>query len=76
MYRPGREGRFEYVTDLVLHIEEHNCAKGCRVPSAEDIAEYGPGGTCPVLAQLYAEEPMVELDDDGTTITCNVRIPL
>jgi hypothetical protein len=70
-YTPGR-GRFHSVTDLIEHIERNNCV-GCAVPDPKDIAEYGPGGCCSILAATILEEPMTELDDDGEIITCNQR---
>lgn len=77
-YTPGREPRFEHITDLIEHIERSSCSLGCRVPDPKEVADpdFGPGGNCWVLAELYTEEPQDALDDDGTTITCNQRVPL
>lgn len=75
-YTPGREERFEYIADIIAHIEETSCSKGCKVPDANDVAEFGPGGQCPILSRLYLELPVDELDDDGRDIVCQARQPL
>lgn len=77
-YTPGREARFEYLEDTIDHIEAHNCVLGCKVPDPKEVTAdgFGAGGNCWVLAELFTEEPMEQLDDDGTVITCKERIPL
>jgi hypothetical protein len=74
-YMPRRDQRFEYATNAIEHIEEHNCSKGCAVPKLKDVLEFGPGGACHLLAMIVAEIEVQEMDDDGVTITCRARIP-
>lgn len=73
-----REERWHYAMDCVTHIEEHNCAKGCKRGLVDSIVfvDCGPGGSCGVLAQVAIEEPTTDLWDDGTVIHCLVREPL
>lgn len=68
-YTAHRDHRFEYAADAVHHIEANNCGvgPGC-VHGSTDPDE--PGGTCALLAAVFLEDPVPELDDDGTTITC------
>lgn len=74
MFQARREDRWEYVSETVEHIEEHNCAKGCKrgLERAEGF-EYGPGGWCSILAAVTIEEPVAELYDDGEIVHCLVR---
>jgi hypothetical protein len=64
---------WNYADDAVAHVEEHNCAKGCNVPNQEDIAEFGPGGACVLLAALYAGEPIPEFEGTHTHVICHAR---
>jgi hypothetical protein len=79
-YRSQRDHRFEHASDAILHIETVNCAWGCRrgAETAEELLEFGPGGTCGILAAVAAGtgEPVPELDDDGSQIECLVREPV
>ena len=78
---PRRDGRFEYAHDAIAHVERTSCAKGC-VRAWQDgpdkVAEFGPGGTCGVLARvgLGDGEPVPELLDDGRRVVCEARWPL
>jgi hypothetical protein len=74
----GRESRLYYASDCIEHIEEHNCAKGCRLGLAnpEAFADYGPGGSCDILARVMLEEPIPEIIDDGLILHCTARQPL
>ncbi len=74
-YHPRRDGRFLHSTEAIEHIEQHNCIRGCAVPDPKDIAEFGPGGACPILARVAAGdgEPISELDDQGRRIVCLAR---
>lgn len=64
---------WNYADDAVRHMEEHNCSKGCTVPTEQDKAEFGPGGTCPLLAHLYADEPIAEFEGTTTHVVCHAR---
>lgn len=79
-YRPQRDSRFEHASDAIEHIETVNCAWGCKrgAQTAEELLEFGPGGTCGILAQVSAGDglPIEELDDDGAQIECLAREPL
>lgn len=74
---PMREQRWHYASDAMDHVEERNCALGCKRGLADPaaFAEFGPGGTCDILARVCIgdDEPIPELDDDGETVTCLVR---
>lgn len=73
-WRPGRGRYGEHSFETVEHIEKHNCSKGC-VRGARTRAqwdEFGPGGTCGVLAAVsVAVDVVPELDDDGEKLTCS-----
>jgi len=75
-YIARRDHRFHYSSEAIEHIEQHNCVKGCKVPAY--VAGCGPGGDCPLLAQVSIGdgEPVLGLADDGQVITCLVREPL
>lgn len=79
-YRSQRDHRFEHASDVIQHIETVNCAWGCKrgAQTAEELLEFGPGGTCGILAVVAAGtgEPVPELDDDGSQIECLVREPV
>jgi hypothetical protein len=65
MYRPHRDHRFEYVTDVINHIEEIQC--GSCV-----FREDGEFPMClPISGQLILEEPVEEINDLGSDgLTC------
>jgi len=75
-----RENRWQYASEALTAIEAWNCAKGCARGLADPAAfeEFGPGGTCHLLAlvALGDGQPIPELDDDGDTVTCTAREPL
>ena len=68
----------EYASDVIEIIERFNCAKGCaRAGSADVIAEVGSaGGSCDILARIWLQDPVPEIDprDDGPV--CKVRVPI
>ena len=69
-------GRGDYGTDhaeeLALHIEERNCAKGCRHSDPEDRIKFGgPGGNCHLLVNLFVELPVPEFDLRPDGIHCD-----
>jgi hypothetical protein len=59
-----RESRWEYVGECVEHIEEHNCVKGC----------VWAGDACEILVRVVLEQPVPEIEDDGSTLHCTARI--
>lgn len=76
----ARDGRWHYSFEAVDHVEEVNCSRGCRwgaVPGSPEDEEFGPGGTCEVLARvsLGDGQPIPELDDRGDEVVCLVREP-
>ena len=79
-FTPGREGRWEYADQTVEAIELWNCVKGhgC-IHGAEkgsaDWDDYGPGGTCSLLAQIFLQDVIEEMDDDGRRVTCRSYEP-
>lgn len=67
----------EYATDLVAKIDGWNCALGCqRAGDDAARAEFGPGGNCSLLAQLFAKVPVPEFDPRQNGIHCIARVPL
>jgi hypothetical protein len=59
MYRPHRDGRFEYVTDVINHLEEEQC-NTCV------FREEGEYPMClPISGQIILEEPVEEINDLG-----------
>lgn len=76
-FNPGREVRWEYASDTIAHVEQHNCAKGCQRPSAGSVTDEEPGGDCGLLAAIMLEEPIDDEDmtDDGTVVRCWARVP-
>ena len=75
-YVARRDHRFHHSSEAIEHIEQHNCVKGRNVPAY--LAGFGPGGDCPLLAQVSIGdgEPVLGLADGGQVITCLVREPL
>lgn len=79
-FLPQREYRWAYADECVEELEATSCSRGCRrahrvTPENERI-EWGPGGKCDLLAQVYLEEPIPEFSDAGAHVTCTVREPL
>jgi hypothetical protein len=78
-FQPGREARWEYADQAVEAIERwncstgHGCVRGARKGSAE-WRDYGPGGTCSLLADVFLEESVEEMDDDGKRVTCRAYV--
>lgn len=73
VFRPRREGRWEYASDTVEHIERHNCRRGCvhgAERGSEEWLSVGPGGSCDVLARVFLEDEVPELNDNGAVVTC------
>lgn len=80
-FRSRRDGRFSYSTEAIDHIESTSCSLGCRrgaAPGSPEAEEFGPGGTCGVLALVAIGdgEPIEDLDDQGDRVVCRVREPL
>lgn len=65
---------WNYADAAVRHVEEHNCSKGCAVPTAAHIAEFGPGGTCGLLALLFTGDPIPEFEGTDTHVVCHARV--
>jgi hypothetical protein len=66
---------WNYADAAVRHVEKYNCSKGCTVPTKKDIAEFGPGGCCPLLASLYTRDPVPEFEGTDTHVVCHARVP-
>lgn len=66
----------EYATDLIPMIEQTTCVRGC-VKSGTDLdrVQYGPGGTCLILANLGMGERMAEITPTGQGPVCTAREP-
>lgn len=74
-FHPCREGRWEYADQTVEAIERWNCAKGhgCThgaEKGSTEWHEFGPGGVCNLLARIFMQEEIEEMDDDGRRVTC------
>jgi hypothetical protein len=74
------KSRYQYGHEAVEAVEKDCCSLGCRVPLPTDVEEFGPGGCCPVLAEVALS---MEGDTDSETITersgllrCSARVPL
>lgn len=77
-YIARRDHRFAYSTEAIEHVEQVNCSRGCRfgaAPGSPEHEEFGPGGTCGVLALVACGmgDEIPVLEDDGATITCTAR---
>jgi hypothetical protein len=75
MFRPGREARWGYAHETVEAIEGWNCSRGrgCvhgAAPGSAEAAELGAGGTCSLLAAVFLQQPIGQMDDDGVRVTC------
>jgi hypothetical protein len=75
-FLPRREARWEYAAETVDAIERWNCSigHGCvhgAAPGSPEWTDLGPGGTCSLLAQVFLQEEIQEMDDDSRRVTCN-----
>jgi len=66
----------EHATDLIPIVEATNCSHGClKAGPPADIAEFGPGGNCHVLAMLMiGGVPVEELTVVEDRIDCSARV--
>lgn len=71
VFQPGRDGRWEYAEEMVLALEEFDCA-GCIHAGAVDPEFPSSCGVVAVL-DLYALEPVPEIRDYGTHVQCTSR---
>lgn len=72
-YLPQRDGRFEYAHDAVADVERTSCSRGLGCKHAGPrrvVREFGPGGTCDLLAGIFCKNVQVEIRDDGDQLTC------
>lgn len=72
-FHPRREGRWEYASQTVEHIERYNCVHRCvhgAEPGSENWLSLGPGGSCDVLARVFTEPAVPELNDNGAVVMC------
>lgn len=63
-----------YAFDLIPLVEATSCVLGCRKAGHEDdVAEFGPGGSCVVLMNMSIATDRVPIEprDDGPR--CTVR---
>lgn len=80
-FRSRRDGRFNHSFEAIDHVEDTSCSLSCwrgAEPGSPEAVEFGPGGTCDVLARVAIGdgEPIPELDDRGDEVVCLVRLPL
>lgn len=75
-WTPGRgDYGTEYAGDLIAIIEAHNCVKGCtRAGTPREIEDYGPGGTCEILARVSIPDAVPELDPRAEGPHCSARV--
>jgi hypothetical protein len=75
-WTPGRgDYGTEYAGDLIEIIEAHNCVKGCtRTGTPREIEDYGPGGTCEILARVSIPDAVPELDPRPEGPHCTARV--
>ena len=73
-FRPSHEGPWQYAHEAIEAIERDNCSHGCVFgarPGSQEWTEFGPGGTCQVLAEVsIGDEPVEALDLDGEVVSC------
>lgn len=72
-YLPERDDRFHYAHDAVTEVERTTCGKGLGCKHAgtrASVREFGPGGTCGLLAGICVEDVQVEIRDDGEHLFC------
>jgi hypothetical protein len=62
----------EYAGDLVRIVEQGNCVKDCAKSDPKDRGEFGPGGNCIHLANLFVGLPIPEFDPRPDGIVCEV----
>jgi hypothetical protein len=79
-FHPRREGRWQYAAETVEAVEQWNCSKGhgCTHGAEKGSVEwedFGPGGTCHLLALIFLQEKIEEMDDDGKRVTCRSYDP-
>lgn len=62
-------------TDLIRIIERHNCVHGCTRTGGPDAErEYGPGGTCHILALVaLGDQPVPGLEPRPAGPHCAAR---
>lgn len=75
-WMPGRgDYGSEYSGDLIQIIERHNCLKGCTKSGTEaEREEFGPGGTCNILARVsLGQDAVPELDPRPDGPHCTAR---
>jgi hypothetical protein len=75
VFRPGRDARWQYAGETIEAIEGWNCSKGrgCirgAAPGSPAHEEFGPGGTCDLLADVFLRAQIDVMDDDGEVVTC------
>lgn len=76
VYGRGAYG-MHYADQLVELVESWNCSLGCQKAGDESVvSEFGPGGTCDLLASLFVGQPVPEFDPRPAGIHCEARIPL
>jgi hypothetical protein len=72
------DGPFGYAYEAIEHVEKWNCSRGhgCvhgAAPGDSDWTEFGPGGTCGLLATMsIGDQSIEEMDMDGGAdhVTC------
>jgi hypothetical protein len=79
-YVARRDDRFAHSFEAIEHVETTSCSRGClrgAAPGSADEREFGPGGTCAILAEIAIGlgEEVRELDDQGDQVVCLVREP-
>lgn len=67
-----------YASDLIELVEETNCSKERCVHAGDDadVAEFGPGGNCHLLAALWAQVPIPEFVRHEDHIECTLHTPV
>jgi hypothetical protein len=71
VYQPGRDGRWEYMEEALVALEEFECA-GCRFAGEVDPEFPSSCGHVAVL-NLYSMEEVPEIRDYGTHLQCTAR---
>jgi hypothetical protein len=66
----------DYAIDLIPLVERTSCDQGCaRAGSDEQIAEFGSGGVCNLLALMCVPEEVAQFDAREDGIHCSARVP-
>ena len=74
--RRGDYGVSLNTIDLIPLVESVSCSLGCaRAGTDAQIAEFGPGGTCDLLARMCAPEEVAEFTAREDGIHCTARVP-